>query len=386
MPITILIVDDSQFFQRVLSEIINENQQFKVIGVANNGREAIEKVNSLNPDIVTMDYEMPMMDGVTAVREIMSTHPLPILMLSSMTFSGAKITIDALEAGAAEFMTKNFAEISGKGSAIKKRLYDTLLALSKSRSIHCAPNEDNRITCATVPTEEESDCVTHSRINRSTHSATHSVTKTPVSSSILNKKTCGKPELAELSRKVKMIAIGASTGGPLALSELLRSLPENFRFPILIIQHMPENFTLAFSQRLNKQCNIEVKEAEDGDYIQPGRALLAPGGKQMIIDKKNKNRIKVMDSKTEINYKPCVDISFASLSNSYTNSVLGIVLTGMGSDGCDGSRLLTENRSTIWTQNENSCVVYGMPMAVDKANLSSASLDLKEMSSYLNSL
>jgi two-component system, chemotaxis family, protein-glutamate methylesterase/glutaminase len=394
MPITILIVDDSHFFQRVLTEIINENKQFTVIGVANNGREAIEKVKSLNPDIVTMDYEMPMMDGVTAVREIMSTHPLPILMLSSMTFSGAKITIDALEAGAAEFMTKNFAEISGKGSVIKKRLYDTLLALSQSRSIQCAPNENNRITCTTVSDEEDSDLVNPLPTQNQNNNSFRTTDKTVISSSekisastsIVNRTSGGKSELAALGRKVKMIAIGASTGGPLALSELLRSLPETFRFPILIIQHMPENFTLAFSQRLNKQCNIEVKEAEDGDYIQPGRALLAPGGKQMIIDKKNKNRVKVMESKADINYKPCIDISFASLSNSYVDSVLGIVLTGMGSDGCDGSRLLTENKSTIWTQNENSCVVYGMPMAVDKANLSSASLDLKEMSSYLISL
>jgi two-component system chemotaxis response regulator CheB len=372
MPITILIVDDSNFFQRVLSEIINENKQFKVIGFASNGREAIEKVKSLKPDVVTMDYEMPMMDGVTAVREIMSTNPLPILMLSSMTFSGAKITIDALEAGAADFMNKNFAEISGKGSAIKKRLYDILLVLSQSRSIQCTPNENNSLVCEAVSTE-------------TTHLSGESVQPAD-SSSIINKTLCDKPELRALSNKVKMVAIGASTGGPLALSELLKGIPENFRFPILIIQHMPQNFTLAFAQRLNKQCEIEVKEAEDGDYIQPGRALLAPGGKQMIVDKKNKNRVRVMDSTTEINYKPCVDISFASLSNSYNDSVLGIILTGMGSDGCDGARLLTEKKSTIWTQNKNSCVVYGMPMAVDKAQLSSASLNLKEMSSYLSSL
>jgi two-component system chemotaxis response regulator CheB len=379
MPITILIVDDSRFFQRVLSEIINENKQFTVIGVANNGREAIDKVKSLKPDVVTMDYEMPMMDGVTAVREIMSTNPLPILMLSSMTFSGAKITIDALEAGAADFMNKNFAEISGKGSAIKKRLYDTLLVLSQSRSIKCSPNKDSAIVCAAVSTNTARDSTPSSdSLSRSSQT----VDRSP----IINKKICEKPELRALSSKLRMVAIGASTGGPLALSELLKGIPEDFRFPILIIQHMPQNFTLAFSQRLNKECHIEVKEAEDGDYIQPGRALLAPGGKQMIIDKTNKNRVKVMDSTTEINYKPSVDITFASLSNSYNDSVLGIILTGMGSDGCDGARLLTEKKSSIWTQTEDSCVVYGMPMAVDKAKLSTASLDLQEMTAYLSNL
>jgi two-component system chemotaxis response regulator CheB len=368
MPITVLIVDDSHFFQRVLTEIISENKKFVVVGVANNGLEAIEKVNSLRPDVVTMDYEMPMMDGVTAVREIMSTNPLPILMLSSMTFSGAKITIDALEAGAADFMTKNFAEISGKGTAIKKRLYDTLLALGQSRSPHEASTTSaSESTQRLLPVQTEV-C----EPVKATTSTTHFVCKTKKNSN--------------LGKLVKMVAIGASTGGPAALTDLLKGIPADFRFPILIIQHMPQNFTLAFSQRLNKQCEIEVKEAEDGDYIQPGRALLAPGGKQMIIDKNNKNRVKVTESVIDIHYKPCVDINFASLSNSYGGSVLGIVLTGMGSDGCDGARLLTEKGSTIWTQTQESCVVYGMPMAVDRANLSSASFNIKDMTQNLKEL
>lgn len=359
MPITVLIVDDSHFFQRVLSEIINENKLFKVVGIANNGREAIDKVNTLKPDVVTMDYEMPMMDGVTAVREIMATNPLPILMLSSMTFSGAKITIDALEAGAADFMTKNFAEISGKGAAIKKRLYDTLSALTKSRALtHLKTETNDDVTCYPADNDDIPEVCRPSPIHK-------------------------KPDLAALGKKVKLIAIGASTGGPAALTELLKKIPANFRFPILIIQHMPQNFTLAFSQRLNKQCMIDVKEAEDGDYLLPGRALLAPGGKQLIIDKNNSNRIKVTESNIDINYKPSVDISFASLSNTYGHSTLGIILTGMGSDGCDGARLLKENKSTIWTQTESSCVVYGMPMAVDKAHISSASLGLSEMADNL---
>ena len=389
MPITVLIVDDSHFFQRVLKEIISENKNFKVVGVANNGVEAIEKVASLRPDVVTMDYEMPMMDGVTAVREIMSTNPLPILMLSSMTFSGAKITIDALEAGAADFMTKNFAEISGKGAAIKKRLYDTLLALGQSRS-HSQHFSAQDTSSAIGGQERSSDSVittkqrlTPSEKNISTDLRDRAVNDAHTAVSAAN--SSGKKN-NNLGRTVKMIAIGASTGGPAALTDLLKGIPADFRFPILIVQHMPQNFTLAFSQRLNKQCEIEVKEAEDGDYIQPGRALLAPGGKQMIIDKKNKNRIKVMDSSADIPYKPSVDINFASLSNSYGGSVLGVVLTGMGSDGCDGARLLTEKGSTIWTQTKDSCVVYGMPMAVDRANLSSASFNIKDMIKNLKEL
>jgi len=410
MPITVLIVDDSHFFQRVLKEIISENKQFTVVGIANDGLEAIEKVRSLRPDVVTMDYEMPMMDGVTAVREIMSTHPLPILMLSSMTFSGARITIDALEAGAADFMTKNFAEISGKGSAIKKRLYDTLSALGQSQLLNrqsstselvdkdppsLASSNKRTVTSNTVTSNTFSSSVAGKANGTSSSESKKRVmplqkdrsngyeesTKTATSASHIQRK-----KNSNLAAAVKIIAIGASTGGPAALTDLLKGLPENFRFPILIIQHMPQNFTLAFSQRLNKQCEIDVKEAEDGDYIQPGRALLAPGGKQMIIDKNNKNRVKVTESTAEIHYKPCVDIHFASLSNNYSGSVLGIVLTGMGSDGCNGARLLTEKGSTIWTQTEDSCVVYGMPMAVDRANLSSASFNIQDMTQNLKEL
>lgn len=385
MPVTVLIVDDSHFFQRVLKEIISENNAFKVVGVANNGQEAIEKVKSLHPDVVTMDYEMPMMDGVTAVREIMASTPLPILMLSSMTFSGAKITIDALEAGAADFMTKNFAEISGKGAAIKKRLYDTLLALSQS----CTLGKDKTLSCSTkrsalTDTQKSPELPIQKNVTTPVSSGAEKTRHTPSAVTEISRPTAHASE--NLGRSVKIVAIGASTGGPAALTELLKNIPANFRFPILIIQHMPENFTLAFSQRLNKQCHIEVKEAEDGDYIQPGRALLAPGGKQMIIDKNNKNRVKVTDSAANIHYKPCIDISFASISNSYTHSVLGIILTGMGSDGCDGARLLTQNKSTIWTQSEESCVVYGMPMAVDRAQLSSASMNISDMSQRLNTL
>ncbi|MGS2717531.1 protein-glutamate methylesterase/protein-glutamine glutaminase [Eionea flava] len=388
MPITVLIVDDSSFFQRVLKEIISENTSFNVVGVASNGQEAIEKVKSLQPDVVTMDYEMPMMDGVTAVREIMASNPLPILMLSSMTFSGAKITIDALEAGAADFMTKNFAEISGKGAAIKKRLYDILTALSQSKTLvknskEGVSNAKKSPTTATLLRDNNASGISCSVVSSPKASPANQRQSVEEQKSTVAEATYCLPNDRTLAKTIKLVAIGASTGGPAALTELLKPIPANFRLPILIIQHMPENFTLAFSQRLKKQCNIEVKEAEDGDYIQPGRALLAPGGKQMIVDKNNKNRVKVTDSTTDIHYKPCIDISFASISNSYNDTVLGIILTGMGSDGCDGARLLKQKKSTIWTQSEDSCVVYGMPMAVDKAQLSSASLNIYDMADCL---
>ncbi|MFT5117457.1 MAG: two-component system chemotaxis response regulator CheB, partial [Kiritimatiellia bacterium] len=322
MSLNVLIVDDSTFIQRVLKEIINDHPQLNVIGIASNGSEAVEKVKSLKPDLVTMDYEMPMMDGVTAVRIIMAENPLPILMLSSMTFSGARITIDALEAGAADFMTKNFGEISAKGKMITKRLYDTLLALGDSVLL-----SQKRSPAPSSPTFACKKSVEKSVCNPVLVSSTESGQIKEDSLSTLKK------NIYETPSRVRIVVIGASTGGPAALTQLLKKIPANFPCPILIVQHMPQNFTLAFAQRLNKQCKIVVKEAGDGDKLIPGRALLAPGGQQLVIDKKDVTKIRIIESTSDINYKPCVDISFASVSNTYGKNTLAIVLTGMGSDG-----------------------------------------------------
>lgn len=171
-----------------------------------------------------------------------------------------------------------------------------------------------------------------------------------------------------------MLVIGASTGGPVALAEVLKTLPENFPVPIVLIQHMPENFTKPFSDRLDRQCNISVREAVDGDTLRPGLALLAPGGKQLIFDKRG--CVKVMAGDDRVNYKPSVDIAFGSAANVYGDKALGVVLTGMGSDGCEGARLMKEKGGAIWSQDQDSSVIYGMPMAVAKAKLTDRVLSL----------
>jgi two-component system, chemotaxis family, protein-glutamate methylesterase/glutaminase len=163
------------------------------------------------------------------------------------------------------------------------------------------------------------------------------------------------------------------------LADVLMALPENFPIPILLVQHMPENFTKAFAERLNKICKIEVREAVDGDLLKPGLALLAPGGKQLMLDKRHPGAVRVFHDDDRVNYKPSLDITFGSAANTYGDKVLGVVLTGMGSDGCNGARLLKESGSSIWSQDEQSCVIYGMPMAVAKAGLSDRVLSLKDM-------
>lgn len=179
----------------------------------------------------------------------------------------------------------------------------------------------------------------------------------------------------------KLVAIGTSTGGPVALQRVLTQLPANFPAPIVLIQHMPAAFTKAFAERLDKLCRISVKEAEDGDMLRPGLALLAPGGKQMMID--GRGTVKILPGDERLNYKPCVDITFGSAAKSYGDKVLSVVLTGMGADGREGARLLKQGGSTVWAQDEASCVIYGMPMAIVKANLADAVYSLDEIGKHL---
>lgn len=362
MPVSVLVVDDSHFFQLRLKEIINQHPDLKVIGIASNGQEAVIKAAELQPDIITMDFEMPVMDGVTAVKLIMAQRPVPILMFSSLTYEGARITLDALAAGAMDFIPKNFAEVSRDSGVLKAKLHERLLTLAR------AGMRGSRL--GTKPT---AGIATSSTPINNLRSRLPGVDSTAATSSIKS-----SADSYRLQKKPKLIVIGASTGGPVALADVLSALPENFSLPILLVQHMPENFTKAFAERLNKTCKIRVREAVDGDVLEPGLALLAPGGKQFMLEKRTQS-IRVLPDDNRLNYKPSLDITFASAANVYADKVLGIVLTGMGSDGCKGARILKDAGSVIWSQDEASSVIYGMPMAVAKENLSDKVLSLKDI-------
>lgn len=337
MVIKVLIVDDSNFFQQRLKEMISAHPQLEVVGVAANGREAIDKTQALKPDVITMDYEMPLMDGVSAVKHIMRDCPTPILMFSSLTYEGARTTLDALEAGAVDFLPKNFSEVSRNSDALKAKLHQKILAISRPKVA-------------------------------------------PVSQP---KPVIQKPQGVATKGQIKLVIIGASTGGPLAITEVLKSVPAGFAVPILLVLHMPENFTRAFAERLDKQSRLTVQEAQTGDRLKPGLALLAPGGKQLIFDSSGSRSIQIIAGDDRVNYKPCVDISFASAAKTFGEGVLGVVLTGMGSDGKEGARLIKSHGGSIWTQDEQSCVIYGMPQAVVREGLSDRSFPLGELSSLL---
>lgn len=367
MPVRVLIVDDSNFFQHRLKDIISEHPDLKVIGIASNGREAVEKAAELKPDIITMDFEMPVMDGITAIKLIMANRKVPILMFSSLTYEGAKVTLDALAAGALDFIPKDFAEVSRSSDSLKKKLHERLITLAGVSARTIAPVIESKIESKPASAPVARTPVSSAPGRTSLNTPQDDATKTPAQDNY------------RLKKQPKLLVIGASTGGPVALAEVLVTLPANFPLPIVLVQHMPENFTKAFAERLNKQCNIRVREAVDGDQLQPGLALLAPGGKQLMLDRRNGGSVRVLPDDERVNYKPSLDITFGSAANIYGDKVLGVVLTGMGSDGCNGARLLKEAGSALWSQDEASCVIYGMPMAVARAGLTDKVLSLKDI-------
>jgi two-component system chemotaxis response regulator CheB len=361
MAVKVLVVDDSGFFRRRVSEILSSDPKIQVIGTATNGREAIDQALALKPDVITMDYEMPMMDGITAVRQIMQRCPTPVLMFSSLTHEGARVTLDALDAGAVDFLPKNFEDISRNPDKVKQLLCEKIHTTARSnRRFISSPSAPSTAAPAT---------------------RTVNAPAAPAPAAAPRTQSTVHASPAPRRKSYRLVAIGTSTGGPVALQRVLTQLPASFPAPIILIQHMPAAFTKAFAERLDKLCNIRVKEAEDGDLLRPGLALLAPGGKQMMVD--GRGAVRILPGDERLNYRPCVDVTFGSAAKAFNDKVLAVVLTGMGADGREGARMLKQCGSQVWTQDEASCVIYGMPMAVVKANLSDAIYGLDEIGRHL---
>ncbi|PKM44185.1 MAG: chemotaxis response regulator protein-glutamate methylesterase [Gammaproteobacteria bacterium HGW-Gammaproteobacteria-1] len=353
MPVRVLVVDDSGFFRRRLTEMLNADPRLEVVGAAVNGAEAVEQVVKLRPDVVTMDIEMPVMDGIAATRRIMSATPTPILMFSSLTTDGAKATLDALDAGAVDYLPKKFEDISRDQDEAKRMLCERVYSIGSKRGAR--PQRPPAAVAAARPAMAAAPAARPA------------------------------PVLPARRGQYRLVAIGTSTGGPVALQQVLTKLPGNFPLPLLLIQHMPGSFTPAFAQRLNQQCAIEVREAQDGDEPKPGLALLAPGGKQMVLEQRaGRTLVRITESAPGQNYKPSVDVTFNSVARIFPGQVLAVVLTGMGADGREGARLLKQGGSNVWAQDEASCVVYGMPAAIVEAGLADAVLPLSEIGAALS--
>ena len=333
--IKVLVADDSSFFRKTLAHFLQSDSDIEVIAQAEDGEQAVAMAAEHNPDVIIMDVEMPNMDGITAVKNIMKSNPTPILMFSNHTEKGAQTTFEALHAGAADFLPKSTQSSQEDRHEIMQRLVSRIKELVNSKP-----------ALSKSATEQLKQTIQSKSITRTTDS------------------------VIKISN-YRIIAIGASTGGPVALEKVLTKLPGSFSTPIVLIQHMPDTFTRAFAERLDKLCAIRVKEIEDNEPVESGTAYLAPGGVQTYLESRNNKIVfKLKESTPDFIYRPCIDETFRSIAGVYKRgSVLAIIMTGMGSDGCEGARVLKEQGATVWAQNKSTSVVYGMPMVVAKNNL-----------------
>lgn len=321
--IKVLIIDDSALMRQMLTAILHEDPQFQVVGAAADPFIAREKIKALRPDVLTLDVEMPRMDGLTFLENLMRLHPLPVVMISSVTEKGASATLRALELGAVDFVMKPQVDLRERLGEIGEEIRAKVKAAAEARlrphvGIDRASPVDFQISATTV-----------------------------VNSGILNE---------------RIIVLGASTGGTQAIREVLECLP--LEVPgIAIVQHMPSGtFTAAFAERLNGTCQLEVREARDGELLAPGLALVAPGGQHLTVVKTGLGyQVKTSLSDLVNRHRPSVDVLFNSAAKCAGKNALGILLTGMGSDGALGLRKLKDEGAHTFAQDEKSCVVYGMP-------------------------
>ena len=321
MSIKVLIVDDSLFVTEILSRMVDEDPELKVIGTARDGFEALSKITGLKPDVVTLDIEMPKLNGLDCLVRIMAQSPLPVIMVSHLTREGAEPTLQALELGAVDFVTK-----------VSDSDPEAILAIR------------------------------HELISKLKMAAGIDRSKLKVSSP---SQAASRPRsLSEVScDQLELLVIGASTGGPRALDQLLTLIPKNFPLGVLVAQHMPKDFTKVFAGRLNGRCEMHVSEAQSGEEIKPGKILIAPSGYQTQVVRRDKALVaEVFDYPNQI-YKPSVDLLFKSVALACGAEAIGVILTGMGSDGAAGILELRRSGARTIAEDEASCVVFGMPKA-----------------------
>jgi two-component system, chemotaxis family, protein-glutamate methylesterase/glutaminase len=316
--IRVLVADDSAVMRTALSRILDSGHNMRVCGTARNGLEALEKTRLLKPDVVTLDIRMPVMDGLEALKRIMSECPRPVIMVSCLTQEGAEATIEALSAGAFDYIPKEEIQDDDQLRQLRATLLEKVEAAAQSSLIL------------------GSRCPTPARVQVPARALTHVVPKIAV--------------------------LGTSTGGPRALQEIIPDLPADFPMPVLVVQHMPRGFTTPLAKRLNSISKIEVREATQGEVILPGVVYIAPAGRHTTVFTYGSNaNICLSDYPNDTTHKPSVDVTMSSAAEAYGAAVLGVILTGMGSDGLKGMRAIHEAGGITVGQDEASCAVYGMP-------------------------
>ncbi|MRH42279.1 chemotaxis-specific protein-glutamate methyltransferase CheB [Aquibacillus halophilus] len=348
--IKVLVVDDSAFMRKVISDILNSSPEINVIGTAKNGEDALIKLKQLSPDVLTLDVEMPIMNGISTLNIIMREMPLPVIMLSSLTKEGTDKTIQAMSLGAVDFITKPSGPISLDIEKVKGEIIDKVIAASKT-SIHKYVTKGAQL--------ESKNKSTDFRFQNNSSS---------------------------IGSSGAIVAIGTSTGGPRALQQVLTNLPEDFPAPIVVVQHMPPGFTKSLSNRLNTLSKIKIKEAVDGELLLKGTAYIAPGGYHLRVKESGKSLTAHVSQDLPRNgHQPSVDVLFESLVKQQMFQTYAVIMTGMGSDGTKGAKALKEVKSdtVIVAESEKSAIVYGMPQAVIKTNLVDYIEELDNISSLL---
>jgi two-component system chemotaxis response regulator CheB len=340
--VKVVVVDDSAFMRKAIQTMLEKDPEIRVVGIARNGQEGLELIRKHDPDVVTMDIEMPIMDGLTALRHVMMEMPRPVLMVSSLTTEGAEATLKAMELGAVDFIPKQLSKVSLDIVKIEKDLQNKVKTVAGRR--FRAPGAHRMRTPAAATAE--------------------------------------RPPLARPTGAAKrdVVAIGVSTGGPPAVQKVLSQLPDGFPAGILIAQHMPASFTGPFAKRLDGVCRLTVKEAENGERFDSGMVYIAPGGKHLRIESRGAGlRIVVAEEPREALYKPSANELMESVGTVVGRRALGVILTGMGYDGREGVKVLKERGGRALAQSDATCVVYGMPKAIVDAGLADEIVDIDDM-------
>ena len=359
-PLRVMVVDDTVLYRKIVSDVLTAIPGVEVVGTAHNGKAAITKLASLKPDLLTLDIEMPEMNGIEVLDYIRQHAPhIGAIMLSTLTQEGGAMTMKALELGAFDFIPK--PQSGGMADNCKK--IDAAIA-----PMIRAFQRSARINQLLRPISRPDPVVRPKTDRMKSFASAH------------------RSALALKRSKAEIVVIGISTGGPNALAAMLPMIPEDIGVPILIVQHMPPMFTRSLANSLTSKCAIEVREASQGEPVLPNTALIAPGGKQMKIaaGADGKTRlVKITDDPPENSCKPSVDYLFRSVAHHYVGRATGVIMTGMGSDGTQGLKLLKQNGATIIAQDEATCVVFGMPKEAAETGLADAVLPLNQIADMI---
>ncbi len=382
--IRVLVADDSAFMRQVLSDLFRKQPDFEVLGTAMNGKEAVSKVKQLKPDLLTLDVNMPVMDGLEALAIIMDECPIPVVMLSSLTQKGTNATVRALGLGAVDFISKVGGSIS-RIDSIEQELLQKCRAAAKAhvqKMSFVTKKADESAGHSAVPVMKRVEMPRRQGMKLGTVTAPEPIAPKPVFGTKRNNPllqsrssvpaSIGRPSpivAGSFGRSDKLVVIGTSTGGPQALQNVITRLPGNLPCGVVIVQHMPAGFTKALADRLNSIAQISVKEAEDGEEIRSGHVYIAPGDFHLRVKGDGGiRRIKLSQEARVGNHRPAVNVMYDSVA-SLGRKLIAVIMTGMGSDGCEGMKKIKASGGYSIAQDESTCVVYGMPKAVVDAGL-----------------